>query len=93
VAALAAALAPAASAHVMTRAQMRAGATTAAASIKRDTGAATARVLKCRRSSDHRGRCGVETRYASGAGRCVTKVGIRLVGSSTRWRAGETTCY
>ena len=80
-------------AHVITSAQMRAAAGRAAVSIKKDTGASSARVLKCRRSSDHRGRCGVETRYESGASRCVTKVGIRLVGSTTRWRAGETVCY
>lgn len=80
-------------AHVITRAQMRAAAGQAAVSIKKDTGASSTRVLKCRRSSDHRGRCGVESLYDNGASRCVTKVGIRLVGSTTRWRPGETVCY
>jgi hypothetical protein len=80
-------------AHVITRTQMRTAAAKAAASIKKDTGASSARVLKCRRSSGHRGRCGVESLYDSGASRCVTKVGVTLKGSRTRWRTGETTCY
>jgi hypothetical protein len=80
-------------AHVITRTQMRAAAGKAAAAIKNDTGASSTRVLRCRRSSDHRGRCGVESLYDSGAGRCVTKVAIRLVGSQVRWRSGESVCY
>jgi hypothetical protein len=80
-------------AHVLTQAQMRAAAARAAASIKKQTGATGTRVLKCRRTSDHNGRCGVESRYGSGASRCLTRVGVRLVGPRTRWRAGETTCY
>jgi hypothetical protein len=84
---------PPASAHVITRAQLRAAAARAADSIEKQTGASSTRVLRCRRSSDHRGRCGVESLYDSGASRCVTKVAIRLVGSQTRWRAGESVCY
>jgi hypothetical protein len=80
-------------AHVITKAQLRAAAGRAAASIKNETGATSTRVLKCRRSSDHHGRCGVESLYDNGASRCVTKVGVTLVGTRTRWRAGETTCY
>jgi hypothetical protein len=80
-------------AHVITRSQMRAAAGRAAASIKQDTGATSTRVLKCRRSSDHHGRCGVESVYGSGATRCVTKVGVTLKGTRTTWRTGETTCY
>ena len=80
-------------AHVITQTQMRKAAGRAAASIKTQTGATSTRVLKCRRSSDHRGRCGVESVYDSGASRCITKVGVRLVGSQPRWRTGETTCY
>lgn len=86
-------LAAPALAHVITRTQMRAAAGRAAASIKKDTGASSTRVLRCRRSSDHHGRCGVESLYDSGARRCITKVGVTLVGSRTRWRTGETTCY
>ena len=82
-----------ASAHVVTQSQMRAAAGKAAAAIKKDTGASSARVLKCRRTSDHRGRCGVETLYDRGASRCVTKVGVTLRGTRTRWSTGETTCY
>ena len=80
-------------ASVITQSQMRAAAGRAAASIKSETGASSTKVLKCRRSSAHHGRCGVESRYASGAGRCITKVGVTLKGSRTTWRAGETTCY
>ena len=80
-------------AHVITQAQMRTAAGKAAAAIKRDTGASSTRVLKCRRTSDHGGRCGVESRYGSGATRCVTKVGVRLKGTRTTWRTGESTCY
>jgi predicted secreted Zn-dependent protease len=80
-------------AHVITRAQMRTAAGKAAASIKKQTGASSTRVLKCRRSSDHRGRCGVESLYDSGATRCVTKVGVRLVGTRPRWRTGTSACY
>jgi hypothetical protein len=72
---------------------MRAAAGRAAASIKQQTGASSTRVLKCRRSSDHHGRCGVEALYDSGASRCVTKVGITLIGPRTRWRTGDSTCY
>jgi hypothetical protein len=72
---------------------MRTAAGKAAASIKKQTGAGSTRVLKCRRSSDHRGRCGVESLYDSGATRCVTKVGVTLLGSRTRWRTGNSTCY
>jgi hypothetical protein len=86
-------LAAPAFAHLITQSQMRTAAGKAAASIKRDTGASSARVLKCRRTSDHGGRCGVETRYGSGASRCVTRVGVRLKGTRTTWRTGETTCY
>jgi hypothetical protein len=82
-----------AAAHVITRAQVRAAAHAAARSIRAETGASSAELLRCRRLSDHLARCRVETLYASGASRCVTKVGIRLVGEKTRWRAGETTCY
>ena len=78
---------------MITRAEMRAAAQRAANSIERETGAASTRVLRCRRSSNHHGRCGVESLYDDGASRCVTKVGIRLVGDRTRWRAGETVCY
>jgi hypothetical protein len=80
-------------AHTITRTQMRTAAARAAASIKKDTGASSTRVLKCRRSSEHRGRCGVEALYDSGATRCVTKVGVSLVGSRLRWRTGASTCY
>lgn len=80
-------------AHVITKAQMRTAAGRAAASIKNQTGASSTRVLKCRRTSDHHGHCGVESVYDSGASRCVTRVGVTLVGSRTRWRSGETTCY
>jgi hypothetical protein len=80
-------------AYVITKAQMRAAAGKAAAAIKRDTGASSTRVLKCRRTSDHGGRCGVESLYGSGASRCVSKVGVRLKGTRTTWRTGETTCY
>jgi Tfp pilus assembly protein FimT len=86
-------LAAPAFAHVITRTQMRTAAGKAAASIKKDTGASSTRVLKCRRSSDHRGRCGVESLYDNGASRCVTKVGVTLKGSRVSWRNGETTCY
>lgn len=86
-------LAAPAFAHVITQAQMRAAAGRAAASIKRDTGASSTRVLKCRRTSEHGGRCGVESTYDSGASRCVTKVGVRLRATRTTWRAGETICY
>jgi hypothetical protein len=86
-------LATPAFAHVITQSQMRTAAGKAAAAIKNDTGASSTRVLKCRRTSDHGGRCGVESRYDSGATRCVTKVGVRLRGTRTRWRTGETTCY
>jgi ribosomal protein L19E len=86
-------LAAPAFAHVITQSQMRAAAGRAAVSIKKDTGASSTRVLKCRRTSEHGGRCGVESRYGSGATRCVTRVGVRLKGSRTTWRAGETTCY
>jgi hypothetical protein len=86
-------LAAPAFAHVITQSQMRAAAAKAAASIKKDTGATSTRVLKCRRSSDHRGRCGVESVYDSGASRCVTKVGVTLKGTRTTRRTGETTCY
>jgi hypothetical protein len=82
-----------ASAHTITKAQMRSAARDAARSIRTETGASSAAVLRCRRSSDHRARCRVETRYASGASRCITVVGIRLVGQKTRWRTGATTCY
>jgi hypothetical protein len=80
-------------AHVITQSQMRTAAGKAAARIKKDTGASSSRVLKCRRSSDHRGRCGVESLYDNGASRCVTKVGVTLKGTKTTWRTGETTCY
>jgi Tfp pilus assembly protein FimT len=86
-------LAAPAFAHVITRAQMRTTAGKAAAAIKKDTGASSTRVLKCRRTSDHGGRCGVESIYDSGASRCVTRVGVRLTGTHTTWRAGDTTCY
>ena len=86
-------LAAPAFAHVITRAQMRAAAGRAAASIKQQTGASSTKVLKCRRSSDHRGRCGVASLFDSGASRCVTKVGVTLVGDRTRWRTGNTICY
>jgi hypothetical protein len=86
-------LAAPAFAHVITQTQMRAAAGRAAASIKKDTGASSTRVLKCRRTSEHGGRCGVESIYENGASRCVTRVGVRLKGSQTTWRAGETTCY
>jgi len=82
-----------AAAHVITRAQLRGGAQRAANSIKQQTGASSTRVLRCRRTTDHHGRCGVESLYDNGSSRCVTKVGITLVGSRTRWRAGATTCY
>jgi Tfp pilus assembly protein FimT len=80
-------------AHVITKAQMRTAAGKAAASIKQQTGASSTQVLKCRRTSDHHGRCGVESRYSSGASRCVTKVGVTLKGAKVTWRAGDTTCY
>jgi hypothetical protein len=80
-------------AGTITQAQMRTAAGKAAASIKKDTGASSARVLKCRRTSAHHGRCGVETRYDSGASRCITKVGVTLKGTRTTWRTGDTTCY
>jgi hypothetical protein len=86
-------LAAPAFAHVITRAQMRAAADKAATAMKRDTGASSTRVLKCRRTSDHRGRCGVELIYDSGASRCVTRVAVTLKSTRTTWRAGETTCY
>lgn len=82
-----------AAAHVMTKTQIRAAAHAAARSIRSETGASSAGVVGCRRLSDHRARCRVETRYSSGAGKCITVVGIRLVGSETSWRAGATTCY
>jgi hypothetical protein len=82
-----------AAAHVITKTQMRAAAQAAARSIRSETGASSAGVLGCRRLSDHRARCRVETRYSSGAGKCITVVGVRLVGSKTSWRAGATTCY
>lgn len=85
--------APAASAHVITRTQMRTAAASAAKAIAKETAASSTRVLRCRRSSDHRGRCGVESLYDRGASRCVTKVAIRLVGAETRWRIGESACY
>jgi Tfp pilus assembly protein FimT len=86
-------LAAPAFAHVISRAQMRSAAGKAAASIKKETGASSTRVLKCRRSSDHHGRCGVESLYDSGASRCITKVAVTLKGSQLGWRTGETTCY
>jgi Tfp pilus assembly protein FimT len=86
-------LAAPAFAHVITRTQMRAAAGKAAASIKKQTGASSTRVLKCRRSSDHHGRCGVESLYGSGASRCVTKVGVTLKGTRVTWRTGDSTCY
>jgi len=86
-------LATPAFAHVITQTQMRSAAGKAAASIKKQTGASSARVLKCRRTSDHHGRCGVESLYNSGASRCVTKVGVTLKGSRTTWRTGDSTCY
>jgi hypothetical protein len=85
--------APAAGAHVMTRAQLKSAAATAAKTIAKQTDASSTRVLRCRRSSDHRGRCGIEALYDSGATRCVTKVAVRLVGSAMRWRIGESACY
>ena len=86
-------LAAPAAGHVITKAQLRSTAREAARSIAAQTNAASTRVLRCRRSSNHRGRCGVEARYDNGATRCVVKVGIRLRRSNTRWRAGETACY
>jgi hypothetical protein len=80
-------------AHTISRAQVRTAARAAASSIGSETGASSAAVLSCRRLSDHRARCKVEARYSSGARRCVTVVGIRLVGSKAHWSAGETTCY
>jgi hypothetical protein len=82
-----------AAAHVITKTQIRAAAHAAARSVRSETGASSAGVLGCRRLSDHRARCRVEIRYSSGAGKCVTLVGVRLVGSKTSWRAGATTCY
>jgi len=80
-------------AHTITRTQTRTAAREAARSIKSQTAALSTAVLSCRRTSDHRGRCKVEARYSSGARRCVTVVGIRLVGEKARWRTGDTTCY
>jgi hypothetical protein len=82
-----------AQAHTITRAQIHSAARKAASSIRAETGASSADVLRCRRLSDHRARCKIETRYSSGASRCVTVVGIRLVGTKATWRAGESTCY
>jgi hypothetical protein len=86
-------LAAPALAHVITKTQMRTAAGRAAASIKKQTGASSTKVLKCRRTSNHHGRCGVQSLYDSGASRCTTKVGVTLKGSRTTWRTGETTCY
>jgi hypothetical protein len=80
-------------AHTITRTQIHTAAQRAARTIKSETGASSASVLRCRRLSDHRARCRIETRYSSGASRCVTVVGIRLVGTKTTWHSGETTCY
>ena len=93
VAALALAAPSLALAHTITRTQIRAAAREAARSIKSETGASSTAVLSCRRTSDHRARCKIEARYSSGARRCVTVVGIRLVGEKTRSRTGDTTCY
>jgi ribosomal protein L16/L10AE len=82
-----------AAAHTITKAQIRSAARDAARSIRSQTGASSAEVLRCRRQSDHRARCRIETRYSSGAGRCITVVGIRLVATKTTWRSGESTCY
>src|SRR6476469_7152221 len=85
-----------ASAHTMPASTAMAVAKQAAAKIKRQTHASSARVLKCTRKSQHRFLCKGEARYTTGASRCTFDITVRYTSTTrrtTKYDISKYLCY
>ena len=72
------------SAHTMPPITARTVAKQAVAKIKRETHAASGRVVNCSRLSKHRFVCKGEERYTTGADRCTFNITVRYTSPTAR---------